>query len=185
MPDREVKTIRELIFYQYAKIIASSAFGPESKKQAYGFIKKTFRSLRDDEKKWSDILREDRQMLETGHVCAYCGSSGHLAWDHIVPKSLMIKESCGTCDHIQGIHNQIWACQSCNSRKGTKGLYHFMKELHPDAKPFSDVIPPLLEKKYLKTIYLCHQCNGTLDWDGDGKLDVFALDFPCKRIARE
>jgi hypothetical protein len=40
MPDREVKTIKQLIFYQYAKIIAKSAFGPEAKKTSYGFIKK-------------------------------------------------------------------------------------------------------------------------------------------------
>lgn len=31
MPDREVKTIRDLIFYQYVKIIAQNALGPDSK----------------------------------------------------------------------------------------------------------------------------------------------------------
>lgn len=34
MPDREVKTIRDLIYYQYAKIIAKSAMGLEAKKPA-------------------------------------------------------------------------------------------------------------------------------------------------------
>ena len=36
---------------------------------------------------------------------------------------------------------------------------------------FYDSIPPLLEKKYLKPIYNCHGCSGTLDKgdpDGDG-----------------
>jgi hypothetical protein len=42
MPDREVKTIRHLIYYQYAKIIAKSAFGYDSKSKDYGFIKKPF-----------------------------------------------------------------------------------------------------------------------------------------------
>ncbi|ADK83367.1 HNH endonuclease [Sediminispirochaeta smaragdinae] len=180
MPDREVKTIRDLIFYQYAKIIAKSAMGPDSKKNAYGFIKTKFRELRDNEMKWSDILREDKQFAESEKKCAYCGSTENLQWEHIVPKSLLINDSCPTCDHIQGIHNQVWACKSCNSKKGTKGLYRFMKELHPDVKPFSDCVPPLLEKKYLKTIWYCHQCKGTLDWDGGGKkLEVFDLDFPC------
>lgn len=52
MPDRDVKTILDLIYYQYAKIIARRAFdisdGKEAKRQHYGFIKETFREL----KKW-------------------------------------------------------------------------------------------------------------------------------------
>ncbi len=31
MPDREVATIKDLIYYQYAKIIAKSAMGPDAK----------------------------------------------------------------------------------------------------------------------------------------------------------
>jgi hypothetical protein len=42
MPDRDVKTIRDLIYYQYAKIIARRAFGAadgkEAKKYNYGFV---------------------------------------------------------------------------------------------------------------------------------------------------
>jgi hypothetical protein len=37
----------------------------------------------------------------------------------------------------------------------------------------------LLEKKYLKTIYNCHECAGTLnagDIDGDGELTVLDID---------
>jgi hypothetical protein len=55
MPDRDVETIRDVIFYQYAKIIARSAFsmpnGKEAKRGHYGFIKKTFRELKGDERK--------------------------------------------------------------------------------------------------------------------------------------
>ena len=43
MPDRDVKTIRDLIYYQYAKNIARRAFsapdGKEAKKKHYGFVK--------------------------------------------------------------------------------------------------------------------------------------------------
>ena len=50
MSDREVHTIRDLIFYQYAKIIARSAFkvadGEQAKKLHYGFIKNTFRDIK-------------------------------------------------------------------------------------------------------------------------------------------
>jgi archaeosine-15-forming tRNA-guanine transglycosylase len=48
MPDKDVKTIRDLIYYQYAKIIAKRAFGKEAKKKNYGFIKKTFLELKEE-----------------------------------------------------------------------------------------------------------------------------------------
>ena len=40
-----------------------------------------------------------------------------------------------------------------------------------------DIIPPLVEKKYLKTVYRCHECAGTLDSvdaDGDGDGNEFS-----------
>lgn len=126
MPDRDVKTIRDLIFYQYAKIIAKRAFtegsGERAKREHYGFIK--------------------------------------------------------TCDKIQGIHNQVWACSSCNSAKGTKGPYEFYRLRLGGAK-FYDGLPVLLEKKYLKTIYCCHECAGTPDkgdFDGEEVLSVIDID---------
>jgi archaeosine-15-forming tRNA-guanine transglycosylase len=49
LPDRDVRTIRDLIHYQYAKIIARSALsvpdGTAAKSSCYGFIKQTFREL--------------------------------------------------------------------------------------------------------------------------------------------
>jgi len=49
MPDRDVMTIGDLIYYQYAKIIAKSAFGVsdgrEAKGKHCGFVKERFRGL--------------------------------------------------------------------------------------------------------------------------------------------
>jgi len=179
MPDRDVKTIRDLIYFQYAKIVGKSAFGPDAKKTSYGFIKTTFRNFVKDEKKWSDILREDKQLAEAEKACVYCGSAANgLQWEHIVPKTLAINERCAACDRIQGIHNQVWACASCNAAKGAKGLYHFLRDSHPEAKKFSDLAPMLAEKKYLKTIFYCHQCKGTLDTKPEGReITVMDLDL--------
>jgi hypothetical protein len=183
MPIRNAKTIRDLIYYQYAKIIARRAFGTadgkEAKKKHFGFINKTFQELQNGIKSWSDIMREDWQFVEADKRCIYCGSEAELHREHIVPKSLAIRPECGTCDVIQGIHNQIWACGGCNSLKGTKGLYEFYRAKYPGERKFYDLIPPLLEKKYLKTIFNCHQCAGTLD-DGnvgrDGEITVLDID---------
>jgi hypothetical protein len=78
MPDRDVKTIRDLIYYQYAKIMARRAFdaadGKEAKSRHYGFIKKTFTELKSGGKSWSEITREDRQFVEAENQCMYCGA---------------------------------------------------------------------------------------------------------------
>ncbi len=183
MPDRDVKTVKDQIFFQYAKIITRSALGyengSEAKKNDYGFIKKRFRMLQSGEISWSDILREDKQFVESEKKCAYCGREEDLSWDHIVPKSLKIKPECGECDAIQSIHNQVWACMRCNSAKGNRGLYAFYRSMMPEEKKFYDLLPSLVEKKYLKTIYQCHVCAGTLDSkdaNGDGIVDVFDVD---------
>lgn len=177
MPDREVKTIRDLIFFQYAKLVARATFGckdgGEAKKASYGFIKKTFRDFRDNQKKWSDILREDMQFVQSDKKCIFCGAVENLTREHIVPKTLKINARCATCDHIQGVHNIIWSCRECNGKKGQKGLYTFFREIHgPDHT--SDYLPALLEKKYLKTMYFCHECAGTLAYVPE---DIYIYDI--------
>ena len=188
MPDRDVQTIRDLIFYQYAKLIARSAFrlpdGEAAKRQHYGFIKRTFLDLKNGRKSWSDIVREDRQFVQAEKACIFCAATENLTWEHIVPRSIRVNERCATCDHIQGIHNQVWSCASCNSKKGAKGLYTFLRDQGGPDRNFFDFIPALLEKKYLKTIYSCHECAGLLesgDLDGDGDLTVVDLDVVLGR----
>jgi len=183
MPDRDVKTIQDLICYQYAKIIVRRACGvsdgKEAKAQSYGLIKNKFSELKSGVISWSEITREDRQFVEAQKRCVYCGAEDNLNWEHIVPRSLRIKLECQTCETIQGIHNQIWACGRCNSAKSAKGLYQFFKQKYPGERKYYDLIPPLLEKKYLKTIMNCHLCAGTLekgDIDGDGELTVLDID---------
>jgi 5-methylcytosine-specific restriction endonuclease McrA len=191
MPDKDVQTIRDLLHYQYAKVIARRAFdqphGVAAKRQHHGFIKQKFRQLKNGEIKWSDITREDWQLVETERACAYCGSPDDLAREHIVPRSLCINERCPTCDTIQSIHNQVWACRSCNSLKGPTGLYSFYAWLRPNDRKFYDRIPPLVEKKYLKTVCECLDCAGLLeagdqDGDGDGELTVLDIDFGLERF---
>ena len=187
MPDRDARTVRDLIYYQYAKIIARRAFSSEdgvvAKKTHYGFIKKTFRELTEGQMSWSEITREDWQFVQSEQKCIYCGKEDNLSQEHIVPRSLRIKPDCECCDVIQGIHNQIWACRSCNSSKGVKGLYEFYKELYPGKRKYFDLIPPLLEKKYLKTIYNCHECAATLDKEDinmNGEISVLDIDHIIK-----
>lgn len=118
----------------------------------------------------------------------YCGETTALAREHIVPGSLLINERCPMCDTIQSIHNKVWACRRCNSEKGTEGLYSFYKKRFPMEKKFFDHIPPLVEKKYLKTVYQClarcTQCLNSGDIDRDGELSVLDIDFAMKRLGK-
>jgi hypothetical protein len=59
VPDRDARTLRDLIWYQYAKIVARSALGPDAKRDHYGFVKHTLRDLQSGKKQWSDIAREE------------------------------------------------------------------------------------------------------------------------------
>lgn len=183
MPIRGVETVKDLIFYQYAKIIVRSAFGHKdgqsAKKASFGLINKKFNELKSGKIVWSEILREDLQFVDSEKECIYCGSDSSITKEHIVPRSFKINERCKSCDAIQGVHNIIWACKSCNSSKGTKGLYHFYQDKFEGDKKFYDLIPSLLEKKYLKTIYKCHLCNGTLEEKREN-LTVLDLDIDFK-----
>lgn len=98
---------------------------------------------------------------------------------HLHTLQMRITAGCETCDTIQGIHNQVWSCRECNFSKGTKGLYEFFRDKLPNERKYYDLIPPLLEKKYLKTIYNCHICAETIDkgdLDGDGEITVLDID---------
>ena len=110
MPPPSVKTIKYLIFYQYAKIIASSAGIP-----GHRFIMSKVKLLSSGEIKMSAILRELKmQMSRDGKCCEYCQSTENLSWDHLIPR---VKGGADNGD------NGVWACRSCNSSKGCRGIY--------------------------------------------------------------
>lgn len=160
MPPSAVKTIRDLVFYQYAKIIASSA-----KIRGHGFIVSTMKKLSSGEIKMSTALRELKmQMKSEENCCEYCRVSMDLSWDHLVPRSK------GGPDTAE---NHVLACKHCNFSKGSKGLYEWY------GLSRKDEIPRLVAGKYLKLLYGIHETKGTLnafDLNGDGKLDVFDLE---------
>lgn len=161
MPPPLVRTIKDLIFYQYAKIIAASAGIP-----GHGFIISKMLLLTSGEIKMSSILRELKmQILSTDNCCIYCNSTDALSWDHLIPR---LKDGPETAE------NHVIACKKCNSSKGTKGIYEWYGLKNKDN------LPRLVAGKYLKLLYEIHERNGTLDksdLNNDGKLDVLDLEI--------
>lgn len=160
MPPSAVNTVKDLIFYQYAKIIASSAGI-----SGYKFIMSRMKLLASGEIKMSTILREMKvQMTSQEKCCEYCGAKETLSWDHLIPKS---KGGADTAD------NHVLACRACNSSKGAKGIYQWY------GLKRKDELPRIIAGKYLKLLYEIHERNGTLDatdLNGDGKLNVLDLE---------
>ena len=81
MPPAAVKTIRDQIFWQYAKLIAKSA----GLKGQRGFQMSRFLQLRDGKIIWSSTIREWLKEHEKPDECIYCGTKGPLTVEHILP----------------------------------------------------------------------------------------------------
>jgi len=161
MPPSAVKTIKDLIFYQYAKIIAAS-----SGIHGHGFIMSRMKSLASGKIKMSAALSELKmQMRCNENCCEYCTSKENLSWDHLIPR---VKNGSDTAE------NHVLACRVCNSSKGRKGLYEWY------GIERKDELPRLVAGKYLKLLYEIHDSKGTLnatDLNGDGILDVLDLEI--------
>jgi len=161
MPHASVKTIRDLIYWEYAKLISGSAVGD---RKNWGFVMCTFKKLKDKKIKPSEILRENKKFFEAKKICAYCGGEEHPEWEHIIPRSKIV---------LDNIDNQVLACRKCNAQKGGRDPF----EYYGLERRYE--IPRIVLGKYLKLIFEIHEHNGTLDSVGDlnqdGKIDVYDL----------
>lgn len=145
LPPKAVRTIRDLIYWQYAKIISESAgFG----KKQFAFVMDRYKKLQSGEIEWSTSIREYIKEKEKPNQCIYCGSNGNLSVDHLIPRN---KGGPGTSD------NAVIACKSCNSSKGDKGVYEWF-QLDRRYE-----VPRVVEGKYLKLLYQLHEDKETLN----------------------
>lgn len=160
MPPRNVKTIRQLIYWEYAKLIAGRAVGD---RKNFAFVMYTYKKLDAGHMQPSTILRENKLLVESERLCAYCDGSDDLQWEHIIPKSR------GGPDTID---NMVQACRSCNASKADRDPF----EWYGSERAYE--IPRLVLGKYLKLAFDFHELEGTLDvrdMNADGTLDVFDL----------
>lgn len=165
MPHASVKTIRQLIYWEYAKLISGSTLGD---RKSWGFVMHSYQKLNNGKIHPSNILRDNKRFFEDGQKCVYCGKTEYLEWDHIIPQ---VKLSLDTID------NQVLACKHCNCCKGGRDPFEWY------GKERMYEIPRVVLGKYLKLIYDIHEKQGTLDscdLNGDGKIDIFDLGVVFK-----
>jgi len=147
MPPKAIKTVRDIIYYQYAKIISNSAgFGKEN----FPVIMSNWKRLKNGEIHWSSSVREWLKEHENSNICIYCGFEGKLTTEHILPRS---KQGEDIPDNV------VRVCKTCNSSKGDKRLYEWKGLDHKDKHH------RIAEGKYLKYLYSLHEKKGTLDVD--------------------
>jgi len=147
MPPKAIRSVKDVIFYQYAKIISNSAgFGKDN----YAMIMSNWKKLKSGEIHWSTSVREWLREHENHDKCIYCGAEGKLTTEHILPRSR------GGEDIPD---NVVRVCKSCNSSKGDKRLYEWRGLGNKDNHH------RIAEGKYLKYLYSLHEKLGTLDVD--------------------
>ena len=154
-----VKTIEDLIFWEYAKMIADSAKMGNN----YRFIVSRWKKLKKGEINTSSTKKEwmHEQNIQTKQ-CVYCGSQENLQTEHIIPK---VNGGPDIADNL------VNSCRKCNLEKGTKNVFDFciLKQMP---------VPRIVKGKYLKLVYEEHKKHGTLDQsdiDGNGVLDLLDL----------
>jgi len=148
MPPPYVRTIREEILYEYAKLISRSAY----KSLERGFITDRFKKLRDGEITISGTMREWEREQELYKECVFCRATFDLTTDHLIPRSRRGDDSAD---------NVVLACQQCNASRGEKGVFEWLglKE--------KDKLHRLVAGKYLKQLLTLHEQAGTLEVSKD------------------
>lgn len=149
MPPPAVKTVRDLIYWQYAKIIAHSA---GMGKKNFRFVMNRFKRLQQKEIFWNEI-REYVKEHEARSECIFCGARGSLTIEHLFPKSLR---------GPQNEKNVVRVCRKCNSAKGARRPYEWYTITGGLQKAKYDV-PRIAEGKYLKLVFEILQEEGFLD----------------------
>jgi hypothetical protein len=162
-----VNSVRRLIYWQYANLIAKSAGFEDN----WGFVISRYKKLDSGEIKWSSTIRDYEKSLEKGLECVYCGSKKDISMDHIIPIS-----RAGVDPRILGLLNSVdncvCACKKCNLSKGDKDVFEWYGQERIGE------IPKLVLSKFLKLVYVIHETQGTLDLKDpnmDGILDIYDL----------
>jgi hypothetical protein len=144
MPSAYVKTIKDEIYFEYAKLISRSAHN----RLDWPFITNRFFKLKNGEISISDTIREWEREQELEKQCVFCGSKDNLTTDHLIPKN---RGGDNSSDNL------VLSCKSCNSSRGDKGVFEWL------GLKKKDNLHRLVAGKYLKQLIKKHEENLTLD----------------------
>jgi len=155
------RRVEDIIFYYYAKLIIAPSAGLKGN---YRFIIHTYKRLKSGEIRMSDYERELFHLANMPNICAFCGStSARCQTTHLVSKSIDVRP---------GIHNLVYACESCNISKGQKDLVEWWCN---ELKKPRDELPRVPLGLYLKIAYELHKINFSLGKSCQSLEKLFSL----------
>ncbi len=146
MPPPWVKTVEDVIFYYYSKLVIARSAGFEGN---YAFITDEFKKLRSTQIHMSNYDREILKQMESEQKCVYCGNESN-SFDHLIPRNLGGPDS---------PNNLVKSCMSCNSSKGDRDLIDWWVNHQRRDK---DNLPRIPIGIYLKFSYDWNKIHETL-----------------------
>ena len=165
MAKQKIYIVREQIYWAYANLaMAHTAVDKKQKKYNrfnYMIRAKLFKGLKDGTMNMRTIFNDEKNKLQTGQICNYCGSTEKLALDHIFPQKLGGKDNA---------ENLIFACRTCNSSKGKKDLIEWMNVKER-------FLPLMIIRRYLKLTFSYCVEHDLIDKNIEG---IKELELPFK-----
>ena len=132
------------------------------------FARRFYNYILDGRKRIGSLYHEERHKLKLPQLCVYCGASGHLSLDHLIPR---LKHGPDTSDNL------VPACRSCNSSKGGRDLVVWLRS--------KGRLPSiLLFRRYLKLAWRWCEANGCLNRSLSDHLDDLPIDLMAVRQIR-
>ena len=164
MPPEVVKTLRDLIYWQYSKLMSVSAgYG----KKDYSFIMDRYKKLQDGEIPWSSSIVDYLRGMEHENECIYCGNKTSIDVDQLIPQNR---------GGLDAGDNAILACENCGAAKRDMGVYEWYTVKGNESPPAP------VEGRYLKLLFELHESKGTLDVGMDSLAqlcDICEVGYLC------
>jgi hypothetical protein len=140
-----VKTIREELFFEYARFISRSTLKGNVD---YPFVANRFKALLGGKASMADLNRDWPRDPDQPPACAFCGASSDLEIDYLVPLSR---------GGLSSPDNAVLACPDCRAARGDKGIFQWL------GLEKKDGLDPYIAARYLKELFDAHSQKGTLE----------------------
>jgi hypothetical protein len=140
-----VKTIREEIFFEYAKLISRSTLKGNVD---YPFVSNRFKALLNGKITMAGMNREWPGDLDQPPACAFCGHTDELELDYLIPLGRGGSPSS---------ENTVLSCPACRASRGEKGVFQWL------GLEKSEGLDPFIAGRYLQELFDAHSQKGTLE----------------------
>jgi len=169
MAKTRLNTVRDKIFWSYAGLaMAREAVTQRKDHYNYSIREFQFKKLLKSDNHIRDFFEDEKEKIQTGLICHFCGSQEASTTDHIFCQKL---KGPGSSDNL------LPACKNCNSSKGKKDFLEWNKHRIELGESH---LPLMIIQRYLKLVYFYCVAHNYLDLSINEFLDL--QNDPSKEI---